>query len=96
MLSIADYKKRFIDKQGKAPAILLNKWGEYHHLGEVHTVTNSNGRLKCRWRADNVPLQWHNYTHIALVGNESVVYLEEITPLNFDGKASNVEVTFYD
>lgn len=96
MISIADYKKKFIDKQGKAPAVLMNSQGESLYLGDVNTVTNSNGRLKCKWRATDVPDQWHPYTHIALLGNNEVVYLQEITPLDFNGKPGNVEIVFYE
>lgn len=96
MLSISEYKNKYIDKQGKAPAVLLNHQGESLYLGDVNTVTNNNGKLRCKWRATNVPDQWHAYTHIALLGDDEVQYIQEITPLNFEGKPSNVEVTFYE
>jgi hypothetical protein len=94
MISIVDYKKKYIDKQGKAPAILMNKDGDSLSLGDVHTVINSNGRLKMKWKAINVPEKWVTFTHIALIGNESVEYLDEITPVKFEGKPRTVEVTF--
>jgi hypothetical protein len=96
MLSITEYKKQFIDKQGKAPAVLLNKDGESLFLGDVQTVTHSNGRIKMKWRAIEVPDQWRSYTYIALLGNDAVQHLEEITPINFEGKPRNVEITFYE
>lgn len=96
MLSIAEYKKQFIDRQGKAPAILLNGSGETLLLGDVQTVTNTKGRIKMKWRATDVSDQWRSYTHIALLGNNEVQVLEEISPVNFQGKPRNVEVTFYE
>lgn len=94
MISIADYKKRYIDKQGKAPAILLNEAGQTLSIGDVHTVTNLNGKLKMKWRATEVPDEWLTFTHIALLGDGEVRYLGEITPTQFEGKPRNVEVTF--
>jgi len=96
MLTMTEYKKKYIDKQGKAPAVLVNTQGESLYLGDVNSITSSNGRVKGKWKALNVPDQWHDYTHIALLGDGEVVYLQEITPLNFDGKTGNVEVTFYE
>jgi hypothetical protein len=96
MLTIADYKKKYIDRQGRAPAMLLNDAGETLLLGDVHTVTNTNGRLKMKWRATDVPSDWLTFTHIALLGNGRVEYISEITPTHFEGKPRNVEVTFYE
>lgn len=96
MISITEYKKKFIDRQGKAPAILMNKDGETLNLGDVHTVTKVNGRLKMKWRALEPPDQWKSYTHIALLGDGDVQVIEEITPIDFEGKPRNVEVTFYE
>lgn len=96
MISITEYKKLFIDRQGKAPAILLNKDGEALTLGDVHSVTRTKGRVNMKWKGVVPPDQWEKYTHIALMGDGEVQLLEEITPITFDGKPRNVEVTFYE
>lgn len=94
MITIEEYKKRYIDTQGKAPLILLNLQGESMYIPEVQSVTNSNGKLKMKWRAINVTDQWHPYTHVALINNDTVEYISEITPVNFDAKPHVLEIAF--
>jgi len=96
MLTITEYKRQFIDKQGTAPALLLNMDGESLPLGDVQSVTKHNGRVKMKWAAKMVPDQWKSYTHIALLGDGEVKLLEEITPVEFNGRRRVVEVTFYE
>ena len=96
MLNISEYKHKYVDTTGAAPIVLLNLQGESLYLKDVQTVSNINGRLKMRWQALNVPDQWRDYTHIALLKDKEVMYLSEVTPINFAGKKSNLEITFYE
>ena len=96
MISVAEYKKQYIDRQGKAPAILMNKDGATLSLGDVHSVTKSRGRIKMQWKGITPPDEWTCFTHVALMGDGEVQVLEEVSPINFEGKSRNVVITFYE